>query len=200
MLRIGLTGGIGSGKSTVARLFARRGVPVVDTDAIARDLVAPGSPALNDIAARFGRDLVLPDGTLDRARLRDRVLARPEERRALEAILHPRIRTEVDRQLSALSAPYAVIVVPLLIETDFKQRVDRILVVDATEEQQLARAVGRGGISEAEVRGLMAAQATRGARLAAADDVIDNTGEPAALEPAVERLHRKYLGIADTRR
>lgn len=196
MLRIGLTGGIGSGKSTVARLFARRGVPIVDTDAIARDLVAPGSPALDDIAARFGRDLVLPDGTLDRARLRDRVLARPEERRALEAILHPRIRTEVDRRLSTLSAPYAIIVVPLLIETDFKQRVDRILVVDATEEQQLARALGRGRIGETEVRGLMAAQATRGARLAAADDVIDNTREPDALEPAVERLHRKYLELA----
>lgn len=196
MLRIGLTGGIASGKSTVARLFAQRGVPIVDTDEIARELVAPGCPALAEVAARFGPDVLLPDGSLDRARLRSRVLANPDERRALEAMLHPRIRKEVDRRLNALSAPYAIIVVPLLIETDFGQRVDRVLVVDATEEQQLARAVRRGGMSEAEARVMMLAQASRDKRRAAADDVIANTGDPSSLEPVVEQLHRKYLGLA----
>lgn len=196
MLRIGLTGGIASGKSTVARLFADRNVPIVDTDEIARELVAPGSPALADIVARFGPDVLLADGTLDRARLRALVLTDPDERRALEAILHPRIRKEVDRRLNALSAPYAIIVVPLLIETDFGQRVDRVLVVDATEEQQIARAVGRGGIPKEEAGAMMRAQSSREERLAAADDVIDNTGGPSSLEPAVERLHQKYLGLA----
>lgn len=196
MLRIGLTGGIASGKSTVARLFARHGIPVVDTDEIARELVGPGSAALAEIAARFGSDLLLPDGTLDRARLRSRVLADTERRRALEAILHPRIREEAERRLNAVSAPYAVIVVPLLVETDFSQRVDRVLVIDATEEQQVGRAVARGGISEEEARALMRVQATREERLAAAHDVIDNTGEPSSLEEAVERLHRMYLARA----
>lgn len=196
MLRIGLTGGIASGKSTVARLFARHDAPIVDADEIARALVAPGCQALGEIIARFGADVLRPDGTLDRARLRSRVLADPGERRALEAILHPRIREEVDRRLRTLSLPYAVIVVPLLIETDFRQRVDRVLVVDATEEQQMERALARGGISEQEVRALMRAQVGREKRLAAADDVIDNTGDPCSLPAAVERLHRKYLALA----
>ncbi|BAU47286.1 dephospho-CoA kinase [Sulfurifustis variabilis] len=198
MLRIGLTGGIGSGKSTVAGLFARHGVPIVDTDAIARELVTPGAPALAEIAARFGPEMLLPDGTLDRPRLRSRVLADPEERRALESILHPRIREEVDRRLNALSAPYAVIVVPLLLETDFEYRVDRILVVDAGEQQQIARTVARGGISEEDAMATMRAQTSRQARLAAADDVLDNTGDPSSLGPAVERLHRRYLALAGT--
>lgn len=199
MLRIGLTGGLASGKSTVARLFARRGVPVVDTDEIARELVAPGSAALAEIVARFGTDILRPDGALDRARLRARVLASADERRALEAILHPRIRAETDRRLAQLAAPYALVVVPLLLETDFRQRVDRVLVVDASEEQQIARAVGRG-LSEEEARAMLRAQTTREARLAAADDLLDNTGDPGALEPAVERLHQKYLALAGTRR
>lgn len=196
MLRIGLTGGIASGKSTVARLFARRGVPIVDTDELARELVVPGSPALEEIVARFGPSILRPDGTLDRSGLRARVVADAGDRRTLEAILHPRILEEVRRRLCALSAPYVIVVVPLLIETDFLREVDRVLVVDASEQQQIARAVARGGISEEEVRALLRAQATREARLAAADDVIDNTGEPASLDDAVERLHRQYLALA----
>lgn len=196
MLRIGLTGGIASGKSTVARLFARHGAPIVDTDEIARELVVPGNPALDQIVARFGAQALRSDGTLDRDWLRARVVADPGERRALEAILHPRIREEVRRRLNGLSAPYAIVVVPLLLETDFRHEIDRVLVVDATEQQQIERALARGGMSEAQARELMGAQVARGERLAAADDVIDNSGDPASLEPAVERLHRKYLAVA----
>jgi dephospho-CoA kinase len=199
MLRIGLTGGIASGKSTVARLFARHGIPIVDTDEIARELVAPGEPALDEIVAHFGSEVLLPDGALDRTRLRAQVLADPEERRALEAILHPRIREEVNRRLSQLSSPYAIVVVPLLIERGFRQRVDRILVVDVTEAQQIERAVARGGISEEEARAMLHAQTSREQRRATANDIIDNTGEPTSLEPAVEQLHRRYLELAKTR-
>ncbi len=194
MLKIGLTGGVASGKSSVAALFAAHGVPILDTDRIARELVAPGQPALEEIAARLGFDALNADGTLNRPWLRRRIFTDAAARRLLEAILHPRIRDEVRRRLEGLHAPYALIVIPLLVETgDYDELLDRVLVVDAPEAAQLQRLRERDGIDEPLARAMLAAQASRAARLARADDVIDNSGAPAALADQVERLHRRYM-------
>jgi len=197
MLKIGLTGGVGSGKSTVANLFAAHGAPVIDTDLIARELVAPGQPALAEIAARFGAEALNADGTLNRPGLRRRIFADETARKALEGILHPRIRAEVQRRLAALEAPYAIVVIPLLVETGaYDALLDRVLVVDVPESIQLERLMARDGMDEPLTRAMLAAQAIRAARLARADDVIDNSGAPGALAPQVERLHRLYSGLA----
>jgi dephospho-CoA kinase len=192
MLHVGLTGGIGSGKSTVAELFAAFGAPVVDTDHIARELVLPGTPSHTEIVAQFGRDVLDLSGQLDRKKLRARVFNDMDERRRLEAILHPRIRTEVKRQLNALDATYVIVVVPLLIETGFDGLIDRVLVVDANEASQIARVAKRSGLETAEIQKIIAAQATREQRLMHADDVIDNNGDLAALERQVAQLHQRY--------
>lgn len=196
MLGIGLTGGIGSGKSTVAELFARRGVPVIDTDVIARELVAPGQPALAEIVHDFGNELLNAHGQLDRAQLRQRVFEDPAARRRLESILHPRIRAAVQERVAALDAPYCLIVVPLLVETKFDELVDRVLVVDLDEEVQRERVSRRDGVSIDAVGRIMAAQASRSVRLAQADDVISNNGNVDDLERAVDRLHAQYLALA----
>jgi dephospho-CoA kinase len=196
MLRIGLTGGIGSGKSTVAALFAACGVPVIDTDEIAHHLVQPGGEALAEVVRAFGASMLAASGELDRAALRARVFADPAERRRLEAILHPRIRAEVAARVAALDANYCVIVVPLLLEAAFNDMVDRVLVVDTTEESQVARARARSGLAGEEVRRIMAAQASRAERLAAAHDVIRNDRDLAHLEREVARLHRLYLSLS----
>ncbi|HEX7045630.1 MAG TPA: dephospho-CoA kinase [Burkholderiales bacterium] len=196
MLRIGLTGGIGSGKSTVAELFARRGVPVVDTDVIAREVVAPGQPAIAEIERAFGREVLDAAGRLDRAALRRRVFDDPAARARLEAILHPRIRAEVERRLAALEAPYCLVVVPLLVETNFVDLIDRVLVVDADEALQIARTSTRDAVTPEAVERVMAAQASRAERLARADDVIRNDGTLSELEREVERLHARYLALA----
>ena len=196
MLRIGLTGGIGSGKSTVAALFAHRGIPVIDTDVIARELVGPGQPALAEIAREFGNDLVTANGELDRGRLRQRVFDDPAARRRLEAILHPRIRAAVQQRLAALDTPYCLIVIPLLVETKFDEFVDRVLVVDVDEEYQRERTSRRDGVSSDAVARIMAVQAARQERLAHADDVISNSGRIEDLEPEIERLHARYLRLA----
>jgi dephospho-CoA kinase len=195
MLRIGLTGGIGSGKSAVAERFAARGVPVIDTDVVAREVVAPGEPALAEIVAAFGPDVLDEQGRLDRRRLRERVFADAAARRQLESILHPRIRAAVQQRIEALSAPYCIIVVPLLIETGFGP-VDRVLVVDVDETQQIERTRQRDRVSAESVRRIMEAQASRSERLARADDVIDNNGGLEALDRQVEALHRRYLALA----
>ncbi len=199
MLRIGLTGGIGSGKSTVAELFARRGVPVIDTDVLAREVVVPGQPALAEIARTFGHDVLDPNGQLDRSRLRERVFDDPAARRTLEAILHPRIRAAVQTRLARLKAPYCVIVVPLLVETNFVDLVDRVLVVDTEERQRIERTRARDRVPADAVRQIIAAQATREQRLAAADDVITNNGTLADLERQVDRLHAQYLALAENK-
>lgn len=196
MLSIGLTGGIGSGKSTVSALFARLGVPVLDTDLIARQLVEPGQPALEEIHTRFGPQVLTPDGRLDRAALRERVFADPEQRGALEGILHPRIRAAVREAREGLSAPYCVVVIPLLFESGQRELVDRILVVDVPEAEQVRRTRARDGLSEATVRAIMAAQVPRAVRLEGADEVISNDGDEAALEARVHELHRRYLRLA----
>lgn len=192
MLRIGLTGGIGSGKSTVAALFAQHGAPVIDTDEISRALTAPGQPAVAAIIRAFGPGVQNPAGALDRAALRDLVFRDRSKRHLLEQILHPLIRREVERRLEGLHAPYVVIVAPLLIESGFTDLVDRILVVDAKEEDQIRRVQQRSGLTEPEIRRILAAQLGREARLAHADDVIVNDADMAHLAQAVQRLDQAY--------
>ncbi len=196
MLRVGLTGGIGSGKSIVATLFARHGVPIIDTDEIARTLTAPGEPAHREIISAFGREALDSTGGIDRTRLRQIIFGSPPERRRLEAILHPRIRTEVTTRAKALRAAYCLVVVPLLIEAGFTDLMDRILVVDTNESLRLERARTRGGLSETEIRSIMASQLDRQERLQKADDVITNNSDIAHLEREVARLHGTYLALA----
>ncbi|MDP2825564.1 MAG: dephospho-CoA kinase [Sulfuritalea sp.] len=196
---VGLTGGIGSGKSAVADLFAERGIAVIDTDAIAHALTAPGGAAMPVIRAEFGAAAATPDGALDRAAMRAMVFANPSARKRLETILHPMIRSESERLLVADStrSPYAILMVPLLIEAgDYRKRVDRIAVVDCAEATQIARVISRNGLAREDVERILAAQATRAERLAAADDVIDNDADLAALPPQIERLHVRYLAFS----
>lgn len=194
---VALTGGIGSGKSTVADLFAARGAALVDSDAIAHELTAAGGAAMAPLAAAFGSSVVTPEGSLDRGVMRRLAFADAGLRGRLEAILHPLIRAESDRRCRAATAPYVILAIPLLVEGGaYRDRVDRVLVVDCPEALQVARVVARSGLSRAEVERIMAAQASRADRLAAADDVIDNGGAPEALAPRVEALHRQYLAMA----
>ena len=194
---VGLTGGIGSGKSAAAAAFGELGAAVVDVDAIAHELSAPQGAAIAAIRAAFGDALIDGRGALDRTAMRQIVFADPDARRRLEAILHPLIRAESVRRCVAALAPYVVLAVPLLIESgNYRQRCDRIAVVDCSEATQIARVVARSGIGSDEVRRIMAAQASRGERLAAADDVIDNEGGLAELHGRVAELHQFYLGEA----
>lgn len=195
-LRVGLTGGIASGKSTVASLFAGHGVPVLDTDEIARDVVEPGQPALAAVVADFGEGILSPEGRLDRRALRARVFADPAARARLEAILHPVIRAELARRSGAAGGPYQVWVIPLLVEGGRADDVDRVLVVDCPVDVQLARLRARDGETEASARAILAAQAGRDARLAAADDVILNDAAPEALAAQVSALDAKYRALA----
>lgn len=198
MLRIGLTGGIGSGKSAAALLFSARGAPIIDTDEIARALVEPGQPAYDEIIKSFGGDILDGNRRIDRDKLRERVFDNAAERQRLEAILHPRIREVVRAKIADLDSPYCIVVVPLLIESGFDDLVDRVLVVDANENLQIQRTVTRSGLSEPEIRKIMSAQATRAQRLQRADDVIENNADRKHLEKEVERLHHWYLSLAAT--
>ncbi len=194
---VGLTGGIGSGKSVVADLFARRGVAVIDTDEIAHELTRPGGEAIEAIRTAFGASSIGADGALDRDGMRKLVFGDAAARKSLEGILHPLIRKESARRSARTRSPYAILVVPLLVEGGVdRSRYSRVLVVDCTEEQQVERAMRRSGLSEKEVRAILAAQATREQRLARADDVIDNSGTPEALERQVSHLDEKYLTLA----
>jgi dephospho-CoA kinase len=196
---VGLTGGIGSGKSAAADEFARLGATVVDTDAIAHELTAPGGTALPRIKALFGTAFMRPDGAMDRAAMRSRVFSDPAAKRSLEGLLHPMIREESARRIAAATGPYAVHVVPLLIESgDYRGRVDRVLVVDCPESLQLERVRARSGIPEDEIRAIMAQQAPRAARLAAADDVVDNAGSLDGLARQVAALDARYREMAAT--
>ena len=195
-LRVALTGGIASGKTAVANAFAARGVPVIDTDLLAREVVRPGTPALAAVAAAFGEGVLLPNGELDRRGLRELVFAEPKRRRALEAILHPAIRAALEARLSAIEAPYAIIAMPLLAETGGRDRFDRVLVVDVDPGLQKSRLMSRDGDSAQQAEAILAAQASRAERLAIADDRIDNSGSLAELDSRVERLHALYLEAA----
>lgn len=198
MLRIGLTGGIGSGKTTVARLFAAKGMPVIDTDDIARDVTRIGTPAYAAIVTAFGETILDTNRALDRAQLRARVFTDPRARRQLEAIVHPRIRAEVETRLAALDAAYVVLAVPLLIETDFADLADRIVVVDTDEARQIERTMARSGLSRASVEAILAAQTDRVARRARAHDIITNNGAASELQAQVDALHARYLALALT--
>ncbi len=196
MFRVGLTGGIASGKSRVAEFFAARGVPVIDSDVIAREVVAPGSPGLAAIRERFGAEVIAADGSLDRRALRMLVFADPVARRDLEAITHPAIRARMQALNAAAHGPYVINAIPLLAEGGGRRDLDRVLVVDCPEPLQITRVMTRDRVDETGARAVIAAQASRAARLAIADDVIVNDGDLAALEAAVGALHGRYLGLA----
>jgi dephospho-CoA kinase len=195
-----LTGGIAAGKSAVSQRFAALGVPVIDTDVIARQLVEPGQPALAAIVRTFGGDVLDGDGRLDRRRMRDLVFADPGRRQQLEAILHPAIGADVQRQVLALDAAYCILVIPLLAESGRYQWADRVLVVDVDEQTQIARVMARDRIGRGQAEAILAAQAGRQQRLALADDVIDNRGSPQQLDLAVAALHDRYRHLASSSR
>lgn len=197
MLRVGLTGGIASGKSTVADLFAAHGATVLDADRIAREVVEPGTPGLAALVNAEGGGILDHEGRLDRAELRRRLFADPDTRRGVERILHPLILSEMQRQGDrATGAPYQVFVIPLLVEAGLEHVVDRVLVVDCPEEVQIARMMARDGATREQAMRALAAQASRERRLAAADDVIENGGPEAGLPGQVAPLDRKYRALA----
>ena len=193
---VGLTGGIGSGKSAVADAFAGLGIDVTDTDRIAHALTAPGQPGHSAVLAAFGAAFACRDGTLDRARLRRHVFDDPAARARLEAIMHPLIREAARREMTAWTGPYGLLVVPLLFERGNLSGVDRVLVVDCPEEEQVRRVMARSGLGAAEVRAIMATQLPRATRIGRADDVIDNAGPPSAIMPRVTELDRRYRELA----
>ena len=196
MLVIGLTGGIGCGKSTITDLFAELGTPIIDADQVAREVVEPGQPALQEIASLFGQGVLEPNGHLDRARLRTIIFDDEKARRDLEAILHPRILTSIEQQLSRLDCPYVILSIPLLLETGQYGMVHRILVVDCPRDLQIARVSARDGIGLDQIQAILASQCSRQERLAAADEVIDNSGSYLESKSQVLTLHRKYLALS----
>ncbi len=202
MLVVGLTGGIGSGKTEVANRFAALGITVVDADVAARAVVEPGQPALAEIAAHFGPEVIQEDGSLDRGRLRQMVFTSSADRIWLEALLHPLIHAYIGHHLKAEEAdsPYAILVSPLLIETGQADLVDRILVIDAPEETQIERVIRRDNDTRERVRSIQSAQASRAQRLERADDTINNAGDLEQLDAQVVNLHQRYLQIASARR
>lgn len=195
-LAIGLTGGVASGKSYVQGLFAELGVPIIEADDVGRAVVQPGEPALAEIAARFGADMLLADGQLNRPRMRERVFQDAAALRELEAITHPHIRARLRAWRDAQTAPYCLLSAAILLESGMASLVSRVLVVDAPEQDQLSRLMRRDGIAEPLARAMLARQWTRAERLARADDLIDNPEPAGDLRPAVQALHRRYLGLA----
>lgn len=196
MLVIGLTGGIGSGKSTVADLFANLGVPIIDSDEIAKSVTEPDKPAFLDIIDHFEEELLLPNGTLDRAKLRKVIFQHPEERRWLENLLHPLIINQIETQIKTLSAPYCIAIIPLLFETGPYPFIDRILTIDTPEHLQIHRATSRDKSHAAEIEAIINAQAKRDHRLSQSHDVITNDGIKDHLIPQVESLHLMYSRLA----
>lgn len=192
---IGLTGGIGCGKTLVTDSFARLGVPIIDADLVSRQLVEPGQAALELIIKRFGCNMLLPDGNLNRQLLRDIVFKDESARADLEKIVHPRIRTRMNELAQAIAAPYVILAIPLLFEKSYEQMVDRILVIDCSLEQQIERTSARDGVTQEQVRSIIDTQVSRSYRVAAADDLIDNSGSFEQLIPQIEALHKKYLAI-----
>ena len=197
MYVVAITGGIGSGKTTVANQFAELGIDVVDADMIAREVVEPGTPALAAIADHFGPDVITPDGQLDRRRLREQVFSDPSAKAWLNALLHPLIRSEMQRQCAAARSPYCLLVVPLLVENKLTGLANRVLVVDVDEATQIERTCRRDGVTTEQAKAIIAAQASRSERLAAADDVIENSnGSEMAIKARILTLHETYLAFA----
>jgi len=197
MLKIGLTGGIGSGKTTAARLFEKRSITVIDADRIARALVEPGGPALAAVAEQFGEHLIVDGGRLNRSDLREIVFSSPERRQQLESILHPLVYRAIDEALTAVKAPYCILSIPLLLEANQRKRVDRVLVVDCPVGLQIARVIERDHLSPGGVRRILNAQVSREQRLGAADDILDNCSTIEELDKQVEKLHNFYLTLSE---
>ncbi|KAA3627576.1 MAG: dephospho-CoA kinase [Proteobacteria bacterium] len=196
MLRIGLTGGIASGKSAASDCFSVRGIPVIDADVVARQVVKAGTPAIQEIEAAFGKRFIRPDGSLDRRLVRSLIFSDPQKRNELEAILHPRIKEAMLSRLARISAPYCILAIPLLIEADQRDLVDRVLVIDAPRAIQIKRLMQRDQISQDEAEAILNTQLDRDTRVKFADDLIVNDGSQADLEAAIEGLHQKYLSLA----
>lgn len=195
MFVIGLTGGIGSGKSTVTQMFADLGVPIIDADVVARDITTPDKPAFASMVKHFGPDIVLPDGKLDRAKVRHLIFNDAKQRLWLEKLLHPQIREEMQKQIAQMSEPYCIAVIPLLLEVEFFSFINRILVIDAPEDEQIKRVMLRDNATKAEVEAILHSQATRKDRRAKAHDIITNDGDFAKLIPQVDKLHEMYLRL-----
>jgi dephospho-CoA kinase len=194
--RVGLTGGIASGKSTAAKFFGALGVPILDSDQVARDVVEPGQPPLERLVERFGRKILTADGHLDRPALRDIVFSDPKARADLEALTHPAIGAAMEARSAAAGGPYQILVIPLLVEKNLAAHVDRVLVVDCDEELQMRRLRDRDGSTPEQVQAILKAQAPRAARLKAADDVIHNDTDMSAVRDQVATLHARYLDLA----
>ena len=195
---VGLTGGIGSGKTTVANLFAAEGVALVDADIVAREVVAPGSKGLEAIVTHFGAEILTPEGELDRAKLRQRIFSNPEEREWLNQLLHPMIRQEMLAQVEKATSAYVIMVVPLLFENGLDRLVNRTLVVDISPELQINRTVKRDNVDASQVNSIISSQSSRSEKLARADDIIDNQGEISTLKREVLALHQRYLQLSGT--
>lgn len=197
---VALTGGIGSGKTTVADRFSERGVPVIDADVIAREVVAPGSTALQQIETHFGAQALLPDGSLDRSWLRQQIFAEPPQKVWLNNLLHPLIQQRTQDMIKAVTADWCLWVVPLLVENNLHLKADRVLVIDVDEETQINRTMARDQISRQQAEAILIAQASRQSRLAVADDIIDNTGTPAEQEQDINTLFRLYQRLASVKK
>lgn len=195
---VGLTGGIGSGKTTVANLFAAEGVALVDADIVAREVVAPGSKGLEAIVTHFGAEILTPEGELDRAKLRQRIFSHPEEREWLNQLLHPMIRQEMLAQVEKATSDYVIMVVPLLFENGLDRLVNRTLVVDISPELQINRTIKRDNVDASQVNNIISSQCSRSEKLARADDIIDNQGEISTLKREVLALHQRYLQLSGT--
>ena len=200
MYRVGLTGGVASGKSTVSKIFRGLGVPIIDTDELARDVVEPGQPPLELLVERFGTSILTPDGHLDRPALRTIVFSDPKARADLEALIHPAIGAEVESRSSVSGGPYQILVIPLLVEKNLGSQLDRVLVIDCDPELQIRRLQARDGSTIDEAQAILNVQASRAARLKAAHDVITNDREAAALRDQVAALHARYLQLASAAR
>ena len=194
--RVGLTGGIASGKSTAAKFFGALGVPILDSDQVAREVVEPGQPPLERLVERFGRGILTPDGHLDRPALRNIVFSDPKARADLENLTHPAIGAAMEARSAAAGGPYQILVIPLLIEKNLSSQVNRVLVVDCDEELQIRRLHARDGSTRAQAQAILDAQVSRGARLKAADDVIRNDADMGAVQAQVAELHARYLELA----
>jgi dephospho-CoA kinase len=196
VFRVGLTGGIASGKSTAAKFFGALGVPILDSDSIAREVVEPGQPPLERLVERFGRGILTPDGHLDRPALRDIVFSDPKARADLENLTHPAIGAALEARSATAGGPYQILVIPLLVEKNLRAHVDRVLVVDCDEELQIRRLHARDGSTRAQAQAILGVQASRAARLRAADDVIRNEADMSAVQSQVAALHARYLQLA----